>query len=77
MSTPKVVLLPDPYTMDWRGWADVVAGYNPALSGEVDPNEPWRQFAARMCQALPGAPMPDRFGAWQDWAAAVRLALGL
>lgn len=71
----EIVLLPNPFTMDWQPWADTVAGYNPGLATEVDPAAPWQEFAQRFSEAVPTAPSPDLFTAWQDWAAAVKLAL--
>lgn len=73
--TVEIVLLPDPFTLDWSGWAETVAGYNPGLASEVDLDGEWRAFAQDFCQAVPTAPDPELFEAWQDWALAVKLAL--
>jgi hypothetical protein len=73
--TVEIVLLPDPYTMDWQPWAETVAGYNPGLASEVSPDDPWEEFAQRFCEAVPTAPQPGLFDTWQDWAAALKLAL--
>jgi len=73
----EIVVLPDPNYLDWQPWADVVAGYNPGLLGDVDPQDPWREFARRFCQAVPKSPQPDEFSDWREWASAVKLALGV
>jgi len=77
MSVPPITILPDPFTMDWPGWAEVVAGYNPKLSGQVNPDDPWPDFARHLCLIIPEAPQPDAYAAWQDWAVAVKQALGV
>jgi len=75
--SPSIVALPEPYSLDWQGWADFVAGYNPGLLGELDPNDDWREFARRLCNVVPEAPQPDQFTDWRAWAAAVKLATGV
>lgn len=75
--TVEIVLLPDPFTMDWQGWADTVAGYNPGLLNEVDPDAEWRDFAERFCEAVPQAPMPDLFEDWRSWASSLKLSLAV
>jgi len=77
MTVPPITVLPDPFTMDWKPWAEVVAGYNASLSGQVDPDDPWPEFARRLCVIVPQAPQPDAFAEWQDWAAATKLVLGV
>lgn len=71
----EIVLLPDPYQMDWQPWADTVAGYNPGLIEEVNPDDPWEEFARRFCQAVPAAPQPGGHEYWQSWALACKQAL--
>jgi hypothetical protein len=73
--TVQIVLLPNPDYMDWQPWAETVTGYNPGLASEVDPELPWQDFARYFCEAVPAAPQPEGFDAWQDWASAVKLAL--
>ena len=71
----QIVLLPDPYTMDWQPWADTVAGYNPGLIDHVDPTEGWQEYARRLCEAVPEAPQPDAHAFWQSWALALKMTL--
>ena len=76
MSTPGITLWPDPSYMDWKPWAEVVSGYNPALVGVCDPEEGWEEFAERICTTLPQVPRPTGFPDWRDWASAAKLVLG-
>jgi hypothetical protein len=73
--TVEIVVIPDPNYIDWQGWADTVAGYNPGVLQAVDPELSWRDFAHQFCQVVEAAPHHDLFTDWQDWAAAVKLAL--
>lgn len=71
----QIVILPNPYTMDWQPWADTVAGYNPGLAEQVDVDAPWQDFAQRFCEAVPEAPQPGGHEFWQSWALAAKQAL--
>ena len=73
----QIVLLPDPYVLDWQPWADTVVGYNPGLIEEVNPDADWPDFAQRFCQAVPGAPEPDGHATWRSWALALKQALAV
>lgn len=73
----EIVLLPNPYTMDWQPWADTVAGYNPGLLELVNPDADWKDFAQRFCEAVPEAPQPDGHEFWQSWALALKQALAV
>lgn len=73
----EIVAIPNPYMLDWQGWADFVTGYNPGLVDTVDPSEPWQEFARRLHEAVPDAPAPEQFADWRDWAAALKLVLHL
>jgi len=71
----EIILLPDPYTMDWPQWADTVAGYNPELVEWVDPDDSWQDFARRFAEAVQEAPKPEGHSDWQSWALALKQVL--
>jgi hypothetical protein len=75
MAAVKIVVLPNPFMLDWGNWRDTVTGYNPGLINVIDPDTDYPEFAERFCQVVPEAPRPDVFPAWQDWAAATKHAL--
>lgn len=66
--------LPNPYGLDWQTWADTVVGFNDTIRSVVDPDLPWQEFAVRLAEFEPNSPQPDLFDAWEDWAAALKLA---
>ena len=77
MPVLRLVVLPDPYRLTWRQWADMVVGYNPGLRAMDDPEMDWREFAGRLREALPDAPQIENHGDWQAWAASLKLAFHL
>ncbi len=66
--------LPSPYGLDWQDWVDTVVGFNDSIRNVVDPDLPWREFAARLAEFESSSPQPDLFATWEDWAAASKLA---
>lgn len=69
--------IPDPYQMDWQEWVDTLVGYNPDLYVQLDPDLEWQEFGEYLCDVDIRAPQPAQFDNWQDWAAALKLALGV
>lgn len=66
--------IPNPYGIEWQTWVDTFVGFNPSIRDSVSPDLPWGEFAERLTQVEPGAPRPDFFREWREWAAFLKLA---
>lgn len=60
--------------MPYQRWAETLMLLNPQYSTQVHPTLPWQQFASRLAQVEPNAPVPTGSVSWFDWAIALQSA---
>lgn len=66
--------IPNPYGSTWQDWVDTLVGFNDSLRSNLSPDEPWQEFAGRLSEYEAGAPGPEPFKDWREWASALKQA---